>query len=135
MIKQITIFVENKFGEVAKIIDMLGNNDIDISALSIADTTDFGILRMIVDKPDLATEVLKNDGIMAKSTDVIGVAIDDKPGGLARALKVLTQNDIVIEYMYAFMGKKLGKAMTVLKTDNMEKTLEVLRQNDIEILI
>ena len=132
LIKQISIFVENKVGRLAKIIETLGENNIDISALSIADTTEFGILRLIVDDPDKAVRVLKETGVAAKSTDVIAIAVDDCPGGLSKALNILTDNEITIEYMYAFVGKKEGKAVAAVKTDNIEKSVEILKKENIE---
>ena len=126
MIKQISIFVENKFGRLSSIIEVLGKNNIDISALSIADTTDFGILRIIVDKPEEAVIVLKEHGVAVKCTDVIAVTIDDTPGGLSKVLAKLTENNITIDYMYAFVGKKEGKALMVVKTDKMEETEKIL---------
>lgn len=134
MIKQISIFVENKFGRLAKITETLGENGIDISALSLADTTDFGVLRLIVDKPELAVDVLRESGVAAKCTEVVGVALKHSPGGVAEVLKVITENDITIEYMYAFVGKHHGKAMMVVKTDDMPKTAEILPKNGIEVL-
>lgn len=133
LIKQISIFVENKFGRLAKIVKTLGDNNIDISALSIADTTDFGILRLIVDKPELAVDVLKESGVAVKCTDVIAVALDDQPGGLSRVLDVLTNGDITIDYMYAFVGKKAGKALMVVKTDDMKKSADLLENSNIEL--
>ncbi|MBR0277253.1 MAG: acetolactate synthase [Clostridia bacterium] len=133
MIKQITIFVENKFGRFAKIIETIGKNNIDISALSIADTTDYGIIRMIVNDPELTVKVLKESGVIAKITDVIAVAIDDRPSGLSMVVNALTENEISIDYLYAFTGKIEGKALMVVKTDNMDKTVKVLKENNIEI--
>lgn len=133
-IKQISVFVENKFGRLANIIDALSKNNIDISALSIADTTDFGILRMIVDDAEKAVLVLKEEGVAVKLTDVIAVALDDKPGGLANVMTTLTENEITIDYMYAFVGKKHGKALMVVKTDDMEKAAKVLTENHITVM-
>ena len=133
-IKQISIFVENKFGRIAKIIDLLGENNINISALSIADTTDFGILRVIVDKSDEAVAVLKDSGVAAKCTDVIAVAIADQPGGLSRVLDTLTKAEITIEYMYAFVGKKTDKALMVVRTDDMPKSIEAFKAGNIELV-
>ena len=101
IIKQISVFVENKKGRLAAITDILAENDVDISALSLADTSDFGILRLIVDKPDVAQEALTKAGVTVKITDVIAVVMDDVPGGVAQALKVVSDNDISIEYMYS----------------------------------
>ena len=133
-IKQISIFVENKFGRIAKIIDLLGESNINISALSIADTTDFGILRLIVNKPEEAVVVLKENGVTAKCTDVIAVAIDDPPGGLSKVLDTLTKAEITIEYMYAFVGKKQDKALMVVRTDDMAKSVDVFKAGGVELI-
>lgn len=132
-IKQLSIFVENKVGRLQSIIDALGENDVNISALSIADTTDFGILRIIVDNPDKAKLVLKGMGVISKTTDVIAVYIDDRTGGLASVLNVVTDAGISIEYMYAFLGRKEGKALMVLKADDEEMAEKVLSQNGISL--
>ena len=97
IIKQLSVFVENKPGRIASIVDVLGKNDIDISALSLADTTDFGIMRMIVDQHDAAKIALREAGITVKSTDVLAVRMQDQPGGLASVLAVLSEANIGIE--------------------------------------
>ncbi len=133
-IKQLSIFVENKFGRLESIIDALGKNGINLRALSMADTTDFGILRVIVDDTDKAKAVLKEIGVIAKATDVIAVYIDDKTGGLASILKLITDAEISIEYMYAFLSRKdTNKALMVLKADDEEKAAEVLSSNGVEL--
>ena len=98
-LKQLSIFVENKPGRLEAIIDTLGKNNINIRALSIADTTDFGILRLIVDDVDRAKSVLKETGVISKRTDVVAVFLDDRSGGLAKVLSVLTAGGLNIEYM------------------------------------
>jgi hypothetical protein len=98
-VKQLSVFVENKFGRMAEILSALAKNEIDISALSLADTSEFGILRLIVDKPELAVSVLKEEGVIVKLSDVLAIAIDDSPGGLSKALDVLTEANVVIEYI------------------------------------
>ena len=133
LIKQLSIFVENKFGRLAAVVDTLSNNGIDISALSIADATDFGVLRLIVDDPDKAVEVLKSSGVAAKCTDVMAVALDHQPGGLSKVLGVLTKAEISIEYMYAFVGKRSDKALLIVKTEDMERSVELLEKSNIEI--
>ncbi len=133
-LKQLSIFVENKVGRLQSIIDALGENDINISALSIADTTDFGILRIIVDDPDKAKLVLKGMGVISKRTDVIAVSIDDRSGGLASVLKIVSDAGIGIEYMYAFLGRKAGKALMVLKADDEEAAANVLKENNVELV-
>ncbi len=132
-IKQLSIFVENKVGRLQSIINSLGENNVNIRALSIADTTDFGILRIIVDDPAKAKLVLKGMGVISKSTDVIAVYIDDKSGGLASVLNVISDAGIGIEYMYAFLGRKTGKALMVLKADDEEMAENVLKSHGVEL--
>ena len=132
-IKQLSIFVENKQGRLEKIISELGNNDINISALSMADTTDFGILRLIVDQPEKAKEILSDIGVIAKLTDVMAVVIDDNSGGLASVLSLISQNGISIEYMYAFLGKVQGKALMVFKVSDAELTEKILTDKGISL--
>ena len=134
MLKQLSVFVENKFGRLAAITDILEKNNIDISALSLADTSDFGILRLIVDKPEEAKNALRAEGITVKSNHVIAAAMDDKPGGLAYLLRLLTDANISIEYMYAFMGKEEDKAFTVIRADNNEKAAAVFTSNGVKML-
>ncbi|MBQ8576061.1 MAG: acetolactate synthase [Clostridia bacterium] len=133
-VKQISVFVENKFGRMAEILNALAEKSIDISALSLADTSEFGILRLIVDKPELAVEVLKAEGVIVKLSDVLAIAVDDTPGGLSKALAVLTEADVVIEYMYAFIGKADGKAMTVIRVDDEIKAINALNAGGIALL-
>lgn len=133
-VKQLSVFVENKFGRISEIINALAENSIDISALSLADTSEFGILRLIVDKPELAVDVLKEEGVIVKLSDVLAIAIDDAPGGLSKALSVLTEANVVIEYMYAFIGKADGKAMTVIRVDDEPKAIEALKNGGVALL-
>lgn len=133
-VKQISVFVENKFGRMAEILNALAEKSIDISALSLADTSEFGILRLIVDKPELAVEVLKEEGVIVKLSDILAIAVDDTPGGLAKALNVLTEANVVIEYMYAFIGKADGKAMTVIRVDDEQKAIEALKNGGVALL-
>ncbi len=133
-VKQLSVFVENKFGRMAEILSALAKNSIDISALSLADTSEFGILRLIVDKPELAVEVLKEEGVIVKLNDILAIAVDDTPGGLSKALNVLTEANVVIEYMYAFIGKADGKAMTVIRVDDEPKAIEALNNGGVTLL-
>ena len=134
VVKQLSIFVENKFGRLEKIISDLGQNNINISALSMADTTDFGILRIIVDDPDKAKEILTKQGVIAKCTDVLAFVMDDSAGGLANILKILTDSSISIEYMYAFVGKIDGKALMVIKVDDNDKTQKLFDEKGVQTL-
>ena len=104
-VKQISIFVENQPGRLAEITGILGNNHVDIRAMSIADTTDFGILRIVVDNPKKAYEALKEANFTVSLTDVIAIGIEDQPGGLAKAMQVLEADEISVEYMYAFISR------------------------------
>lgn len=125
-IKQLSIFVENKSGKIADILNVLGENNIDISALSIADTTDFGIVRLIVNDVERAASVLREYGAVVKVTDVIGVSVNDAPGGLARVLNILKDAEIELDYIYAFVGRSGKNASVVMKTDDTDKTLKCL---------
>ena len=126
-LKQLTIFVENKQGTLVKITDALAKNDVNIRALSIADTQDFGILRLIVTDYDKAEKTLNDEGFLVKCTEVVGVKIGDEPGKLSKALDVLDKEGINMEYLYAFMARTEKHAYVVLRVaDNAhaEKALE-----------
>ncbi len=114
-IKQLTIFVENKQGTLVDITDTLARHNVNIRALSIADTQDFGILRLIVNDTDTALKTLADEGYLIKTTDVVGVKIGDQPGKLSMALNVLDQNNINMEYLYAFMSRTEKHAYVVLR--------------------
>ncbi len=114
-IKQLTVFVENKQGSLVAITDMLAQQHINIRALSIADTQDFGILRLIVNDNDTAKAALEEAGYLIKITEVVGVKIGDAPGKLSKALEVLEAADINIEYLYAFMARTEKHAYVVLR--------------------
>ncbi|OQB15754.1 MAG: hypothetical protein BWY15_00467 [Firmicutes bacterium ADurb.Bin193] len=134
LIKQISIFIENKSGRLADITKLLGENGVNILALSIADTTDFGILRLIVSNPDAAEQLVKDYGLTAKATEVIGISIPHVPGGLASALAVLNEHNIGIEYMYAFVTRSADNAMVILKVGDNYEAIKVLAQAGVKIL-
>ncbi len=125
-IKQLSVFAENKSGSLAKITSVLEKAHVDIRALSIADTTNFGILRLIVDDPDGAYEALKAADLTATLTDVIGIGVPDQPGGLSGALEVLDKASIPVEYLYAFLGTKEGLAYVILRVDDNEAAIKAL---------
>lgn len=133
-IKQLSIFVENKPGRLSTITELLEKNNIDIRALSIADTRDFGILRLIVNDPDKALEALKAADYSVTLTNVIAVGIDDTPGGLNKAMSVLYKNNISVEYMYAFISKSENTAYVILRVENNEKAVEAMNENGIKVL-
>ena len=124
--------MENKFGKLANVVEILAKNNIDIQALTMADTTDFGILRVIVDDTEKGAKALRDEGLIVKVTDVIGVGIDDVPGGLSKVLSLLKENGISVEYMYAFTGKDDSEhASVVMKVDKKDIAIDVFLQNDI----
>ena len=132
-IKQLSIFIENKVGRLQAIMDTLSENDINIRALSIAETTEFGILRIITPDVDKAKQVLREADVISKITDVIAVYIDDRAGGLAKMLKSVTDSGVNIEYMYAFLGRREGKALMVLKADDEAKAEQALVASGMEL--
>ena len=132
-IKQLSIFIENKVGRLQAIMDTLSENDINIRALSIAETTEFGILRIITPEVDKAKKVLREVDVISKITDVIAVYIDDRAGGLAKMLKCITDAGINVEYMYAFLGRTEGKALMVLKADDEAKAEKALLASGMEL--
>lgn len=134
MIKQISVFLENKSGRLIRVAQALGENDINIRGLSIADTSDFGILRMIVDQPDKAIEVLKGSGIMATVTEVIAMEVPDTPGGLAEVLTYMEEAGINIEYLYSFIEKPTTNAIIMMRVERINDALEVLKQNNVPIV-
>jgi len=133
-IKQISVFLENKKGRLIAITDCLSRNNINIRALSIADTTDFGIIRMIVDNPELAYTSLKKDGITVIESDVLAVQIPNIPGGMNKVLKLLWEAGVNLEYSYAFFGNDPQYAILILKVDKKSEAIEVLKKADIKLL-
>ena len=133
MINQVSVFVQNTQGRLASALQFLADANIDIRALSLADTTDFGILRLIVSDSQKAVEVLKANNRIVNETPVIAVAIDDQPGGLAKVTNLLSENNIDIQYMYAFVGSKKG-AYVVLKVDDPDQVTKFLVKNNITVL-
>lgn len=134
LVEQISIFVENKTGRLANVMSVLNANDIDIRAMTIADTTDFGILRIIVSDTEKAIKVLKENDCTAAVTEVIGFSISDAPGALYKVMDTLHENDISVEYLYAVMGRMQGKADIIIRVRDNDAALAVLKNNDITIL-
>ena len=133
-IQQLSIFVENKSGRLAEITEILGTAGVDIRAISVADTSDFGILRLIVDKPKEAVEALRAANLTVSLTSVIAVGIDDKPGEFAKAMRVLADGEIGVEYMYAFISRDKGKAYVILRVLESDKAVECLKASGISLL-
>jgi hypothetical protein len=133
-VKQISVFLENKKGRLAEVTMSLSREKINIRALSLADTADFGVLRIIVDSPDRAVAALKARGFVAQVTEVIAVEVEDRPGGLARILEVLDQDNVNVEYMYAYVEKTKNNAIVICRIDDRERALQVLEKHGIATL-
>ncbi len=134
VIKQLSVFVENQPGRLSEITDVLSSREINIRALSIADTTNFGILRLIVDHPSRAESALKEQGFTVSQTSVIGVGIEDRPGGLAEALDILREAGMDVEYMYAFVSHAEKTAYVILRVADNDAAEKVLREHGVPIL-
>ena len=134
IVEQISVFIENKEGRLLEIAEILSQNNIDISALSLADTEEYGVLRMIVSDPYKAKEVLLQNGVIGKVTDVLAVVISDKPGGFCQALKQISDNGISVKYMYACTSHKKGKALMILSVSDIQKAEEIVKQSGQELL-
>lgn len=133
-VEQIAVFLENKAGRLSKITGVLAENGINIRSLSLADTADFGILRLIVDKVEDAERVLKEGGFTVGKTNVIAVEVLDKVGGLASVLKIIENAALNLEYMYAFVNKSGENAVMIFRFEEIEEAIQVLQDNGIVIL-
>jgi hypothetical protein len=132
-VEQISVFLENKAGRLAEVTRILGEAGINIRALSLADTTDFGILRLIVDQFDQAQKVLKDKGFTVGKTDVVAIEVPDRPGGLGSVLAVLATADINVEYMYAFVQHSGKNAVIIFRFDNLEEAIQLLEKQGVHI--
>jgi hypothetical protein len=133
-VEQIAVFLENKSGRLAEITSVLAENDINIRALSVADTADFGILRLIVDKVDKAKKVLKENGCTVGKTNVIAVEVPDRSGGLASVLKTIEAAGLNVEYMYAFVNKSGENAVLIFRFDDIDNAIAALQKDNFTIL-
>ena len=127
-VKQISVFIENKAGHLAEFTKMLADNNINIRALSIADTQDYGILRIIVDNTDESVVTIKKHGYVCTVNNVLGVSIDDTPGSFSKVLEVLAENDIFVEYVYAFNSQMAGNAYMVFRVNDNAKVYQQIIQ-------
>lgn len=133
-VKQVSVLIQNEEGSLLNVSKILADKGIDLRALSIADTENYGILRLIVDDTDKAVDVLNESGFPARIKELVAFAIPDRPGGLAYVLQVLKDNDINIEYLYALITRDIGNAYTVMRVEDNEMTEKVLSENGIRIL-
>jgi len=133
-VEQISIFLENKSGRLAEVTSVLSEAGINIRALYLADTADFGILRLIVNDTEKAHQVLKEHGFTVEKTRVVAIEVQDRPGGLSMILNTMKSERINVEYMYAFVEKSGENAIVIFRFDELEKSIEILRQSGIRIL-
>ena len=134
MAKQISVFLENKSGRLAHVTKVLGDAGINIRALTIADTSDFGILRLIVNDPVKAYKILKEAGFTVSETEVIAVRMPDSPGGLASVLDQMSEENLNIEYLYAFLGMTGNDALVIFKVEDIKKAKVDFNAKGIKIL-
>ena len=134
MATQISVFIENKEGRIKKAIDTLANAGVNIRPLSVGDTTKYGILRLIVSDNETATKSLENDGFIVKESEVVVVAVPDKPNGLNSTLSILDDADINLEYIYAFVSSQPNEAIVAMKVEDTEKAIKVFEENNAKIL-
>ena len=133
-VKQLSIFMENRAGRMAEIARQLGEARINIRALSLADTSDFGILRLIVNDVDKAMKILKDSGHTVSLTEVVAVEVPDSPGGLASVLEPLRAGGVNVEYMYAFVEKATDKAVVIFRFEDIDAAVKVLAKAKISVL-
>ncbi|MGA2089929.1 MAG: ACT domain-containing protein [Endomicrobiales bacterium] len=133
-INQISIFLENKKGRLGKVCDCLAKAHINVRALSLADTKDFGVLRLIVNDPDRCCAILKKNDFVVQETNVIAVEVEDRPGGLRKILALLERNNINVEYMYATVERSKNHAVVIFKVDQQQKAITLLSKNRITLM-
>ena len=133
-IKQISVFLENNAGRIGEVTKVLADAEINLRAISIADTTDFGILRLIVNKHREALEALNNAGFTTRITDVVAVELEDKPGSLAKVMGLFGKTKVNIEYLYASLEGANGKAVVVFKLEDYQKGLQIIRENGLTLV-
>jgi hypothetical protein len=133
-INQISVFIENKSGNLANFTNFLADNQIDIRAFEIADSSDFGIIRIIVDKPFDTVTLLKDNGWICNLTQVIGIKIADKPGSMATVLNVLSDANVGIDYAYTFVTRKIDDALMIFRVEDNEKVSSLLKKNGFKLV-
>ncbi|MBN1983911.1 MAG: ACT domain-containing protein [Chitinivibrionales bacterium] len=131
---QISVFLENRKGRLSEVCTIMGEESINIVALTIAETDAFGVLRMVVDQPDKALKILRGKKFVAASTEIVGIEVPNQPGGLAQILKLIDKNNINIEYMYGFIENRGDKALMVFRFEKTDAAITFLNQQNIPIL-
>ena len=133
-VEQISVFLENKAGRLADVTRILSEAGVNIRALSLADTSDFGILRLIVNDNNKAKDELKKAGFTVGKTDVVAVEVEDQPGGLYRILRILHKANVNVEYMYAFVQQSGANAVLIFRFDNLQEAIRILRDNNVKVI-
>jgi len=133
-IQQVSIFLENKKGRLSDVCSVLGKHGVNIRALTIAESEDFGVLRVVVDRPEETLRIVKENGFAAKLSPIVAVEVPDKPGGLATVLKVLSDNDVNVEYMYGFVERSGDNAILVFRFSDPDRTVQILQKSKIKVL-
>ncbi|MFH0872351.1 MAG: ACT domain-containing protein [bacterium] len=133
-VRQISIFLENKAGRLAEVTNVLGKAGVNIRALSLADTTDFGILRLIVNDNDKAIKILKEQGFTVGETEVLAVEVPDRPGGLGQILHIIQEAGMNVEYMYAFVERSSDNAVIIFRLEDIDEAIRVLLSKGVTIL-
>ena len=133
-VEQISVFLENKAGRLEEVTSILAEANINIRALSLADTSDFGILRLIVNDNNKAKEELKKAGFTVAKTEVAAVEVSDQPGGLHHILRILKKANVNVEYMYAFVQQNGANAVLIFRFDNLGEALRILKDNDVRVI-
>ena len=133
-ITQISVFLDNRSGVLAELTEYLGSKSVNIRALNVAESRDFGVIRMIVADPDRVAELLREKGYSTQKVDVIAVHVDDEPGGLGKALRALADQHLNVDYLYTFLDKSGGKAIVIMRVDNHEFATSILSLNGFDLL-
>lgn len=131
-IQQVSVFLENRAGQLAEITQILSDSQIDLRALNIAESADYGVLRLIASRPEDAAEILRQRGMLVTLTEVAAVAVPDRPGGLCELLQMLAAENVDISYMYSIFGHKNGMAHMIFRVSDLEKLEEILRRNHMQ---
>ncbi len=134
LVKQISVFVQNEPGRLSFITRLMAENDIDIRSISISDTVDFGILRLIVNDPDKCEQILKENGLTVSITGVIAVGIADEPGSLAKVFSLADGNGVNIEYVYAFISHTTQDACIIMRVNDGDRAAKILLENGVKVL-
>jgi hypothetical protein len=133
-VEQISVFLENKSGRLSEVTGILAENGVNIRALALADTSDFGVLRLIVDEKEKAVSVLKDNGFTVGKTQVVAVEVEDQPGGLHRILEIIKSNDLNVEYMYAYVKHTAKNAIMIFRFDNVTAAIQTLQAQGVTVV-